>query len=105
MKCVSTVTCFINHKGKELGLIQLGRGFHQGDPISPYLFILCAEGLLCFLNDMEVKCLIHMCKIARGAPTLSHFFFADDSYLFFRADIQECRISNIACRFKPRDNR
>ena len=70
MKCVSTISYFTNHEGKELGSIQPERGLRQGDPISHYLFILCAEGLSCFLNDMELKGLIHGCKIARGAPTI-----------------------------------
>ena len=63
MKCVSTIRYFISHKGKDLGPIHLERGLHQGDPISPYLFIFCVEGLSCFLNDMEIKGLIHECKI------------------------------------------
>ena len=35
--------------------------------------------------------MLHGCKIDRGAPTISHLFFAHDSYLFFRANIDKCR--------------
>ena len=86
MKCVSTVRYFISHKSKDLGPIHPERGLHQGDPISPYLFIFCVEGLSCFLNDMEIKGLIHECRIARGEPPISQLFFA----LFFRANLHEC---------------
>ena len=63
MECVITINYFINHKGKELGPIQPERGLRQDDPISPYPFILCVEGLSCFLNDIELKGLIHRPKI------------------------------------------
>ncbi|XP_019197378.1 PREDICTED: uncharacterized protein LOC109191249 [Ipomoea nil] len=33
--------------------------------------------------------LIHGCRVARGAPPISHLFFADDSLLFFKANVQE----------------
>ncbi|XP_019167308.1 PREDICTED: uncharacterized protein LOC109163041 [Ipomoea nil] len=33
--------------------------------------------------------LIHGCRVARGAPPISHLFFADDSLLFFKATVQE----------------
>ncbi|XP_019188891.1 PREDICTED: uncharacterized protein LOC109183160 [Ipomoea nil] len=33
--------------------------------------------------------LIHGCRVARGAPPISHLFFADDNLLFFKANVQE----------------
>lgn len=45
MKCVQTVRYSFLQDGCEFGDIQPKRGIRQGDPISPYLYILCAEGL------------------------------------------------------------
>ena len=51
--CVSTVCYFVLHNGQELGPIIPHRGLRQGDPLSLYLFILCAEGLSALIHKKE----------------------------------------------------
>lgn len=50
MKCVSSVSYHIISDGNDIGPIVPGRGLRQGDPLSPYLFILCVEGLSALLR-------------------------------------------------------
>lgn len=89
MKCVTTVSyCFLR-EGKFFGDVQPQRGVRQGDPISPYLYILCAEGLTGLIRQYEDSGLLHGCKVARGAPSISHLLFADDCYFFFKATHME----------------
>ena len=45
MQCITSVTYAIRINGNPRGRIIPSRGIHQGDPLSPYLFLLCAEGL------------------------------------------------------------
>lgn len=78
--------------GKEIGPIIPKRGLRQGDPISPYLFLMCAEGLSAIIKRKVISGEIHGCKIAQRAPIISHLFFVNDCYLFFRATIEEARI-------------
>lgn len=57
--------------------------------MSPYLFILCAEGLSALIRQAEGRGELHGAKICWNAPIISHLLFADDSFLFFKATEEE----------------
>lgn len=89
---VSTVEYYILDEGEELGPIIPHRGLRQGDPLSPYLFILVMEGLSAMINKQETRGNIHGISISKGAPRVSHLLFADDCLLFFKANPLEFQV-------------
>jgi hypothetical protein len=89
MMCIETVDYSVLVNQESVGPIIPGRGLRQGDPLSPYLFILCAEGLSALIHQAEARGELHGAKICRNAPIISHLLFADDCFLFFRASEEE----------------
>lgn len=89
MNCVRTVFYSFRVNQEVSGPIKPSRGLRQGDPLSPYLFVLCAHGLSSMLSDYENRGLFRGVKIASSCPSVLHLFFADDSLIFFRATMEE----------------
>ncbi|KAK2398440.1 putative mitochondrial protein [Trifolium repens] len=83
--CVESVDYSVLVNGEKVGPVIPGRGLRQGDPLSPYLFILCAEGLSSLIDRAEATGDNTGTSICRGAPRVTHLLFADDCFLFFKA--------------------
>ena len=82
MKCVTTVSYSMKINGKPKGHIVPSRGIRQGDPLSPYLFLLCAEGLSALIKKEVENGRLGGVAVYRWGPKISHLFFADDSLIF-----------------------
>lgn len=82
MACISTLSYSVFINGAPKGSIVPERGLRQGHPLSPFLFILCAEVLSHMMSRAtETRSLMGI-KVATRAPAVNHLLFADDSLFF-----------------------
>ncbi|CAA7020953.1 unnamed protein product [Microthlaspi erraticum] len=88
--CISSVSYQVLLNGEAKGHINPTRGLRQGDPLSPFLFIILMEALVAQLKGAEEEGRITGLKIARNCPAISHLLFADDSLFFCKAEVQQC---------------
>jgi len=84
--CISSVSYKILLNGSPRGYIKPSRGIRQGDPISPFLFILCTDALVANLKDAEWHGRIQGLQISCASTSTSHLLFDDDSLFFCKAD-------------------
>ncbi|XP_074277936.1 uncharacterized protein LOC141601541 [Silene latifolia] len=84
-ECISTVSYRILINGEPSSVITPTCGLRQGDPLSPYLFIICMEVLSRQLARAEKMRMLTGLKISRYAPTVSHLFYADDALICCKA--------------------
>nr|KAJ0206565.1 hypothetical protein LSAT_V11C500248820 [Lactuca sativa] len=60
--------------------VSITKGVRQGDPPSPYLFIIAMEGLSVAIKSACDKGIFKGIQISGNGPSLSHLFYADDVF-------------------------
>lgn len=87
MRCVSSASFSVILNGETKGIINPSRGLRQGGPLSPYLFLLCSQGLSSLILAASRNNLVSGVSIARTVPKVTHLFFADDRLVFLKATL------------------
>ncbi|XP_024632727.1 uncharacterized protein [Medicago truncatula] len=100
MHCVSSANYSLLWNGNKMPPFKPTHGLRQGDPLSPYLFILCMEKLSVAIQDAVLQGSWEPIHIINDGPQISHLLFADDVLLFTKAKSSQLQfITNLFDRF------
>jgi len=92
MHCITTPTMHVLWNGRPTDAFNPSRVVRQGDPISPYIFVLCMERISQTICKLVDEGHWHAIKMSRRGPSLSHLFFADDLILFGTTDMEQIQL-------------
>ena len=85
MNCITSASFNVLWNGSKTKEFKPSHDKHQGDPLSPYIFVLYIEKLTYIIydaiNNKSWACL----KVGKNEPQISHLMFIHDLLLFGEA--------------------
>ncbi|KAL9667077.1 hypothetical protein QQ045_001424 [Rhodiola kirilowii] len=91
MICIKTVSYAVRVNDFVTEEVKPGRGIRQGDPLSPFLFLICSEWLNLKIMEYQRRRKLNGVKICGGAPEITHMLFTDDSIFFLCANMKNAK--------------
>ncbi|GAU46050.1 hypothetical protein TSUD_191210 [Trifolium subterraneum] len=85
MNCVTSVKSNVLWNGSRSDFFYPKCGVRQGDPMSPYLFVLCMDKLSHLIVEATNNEKWKPMRAGKTGPLISHLMFADDLLLFGQA--------------------
>ena len=86
--CISTAKFSVLVNGVPAGFFPSSKGLRQGDPLSPYLFVMGMEVLSTLIRRAVEGGFLSGCRIRGGGRQpvhISHLLFPDDTIVFCEA--------------------
>lgn len=90
--CITSVNMQILWEGSATREFLPSRGIRQGDPLSPYLFVICMEKLAHIIQEEVSRGDWKPIRLCKDGPPLSHLFFADDLILLSEASMDQVEV-------------
>ncbi|GKU91337.1 hypothetical protein SLEP1_g5224 [Rubroshorea leprosula] len=84
-ECLASSSVSILLNGSATREFKISKGLRQGDPLSPFLFLIIAEGLNGIINYAVEHNLFKGVAVGKGSLMITHLQFADDTILFEEA--------------------
>lgn len=92
MRCISSTSLQILWNGEPTDSFAPTRGIRQGDPLSPYIYVICMERLTHLIEQEVSLGAWRAVRASRNGPQLSNLAFADDLILFGEASIDQAKV-------------
>ncbi|GAA0170477.1 hypothetical protein LIER_43875 [Lithospermum erythrorhizon] len=89
MDYVELVSYSVLVNGQQFGFIQPGRGSREGNPLSPYLYIICTEGLISLLKGARSRGELKGISMGMIIELMNHLMFVEYTLLLRKATILE----------------
>ncbi|GJY46340.1 putative RNA-directed DNA polymerase, eukaryota, reverse transcriptase zinc-binding domain protein [Tanacetum coccineum] len=93
--CLKHSRASILVNGSPTSEFELSKGLRQGDPMSPFLFILAMEGLHAMVSKAVTTGLFKGASIGQGNISISHLLYADDA--IFVGEWSHTNAYNLIC--------
>ena len=92
--CISIASFLVLINGSPAGFFPSSKGLRQGDPLSPYLFVIGMEALSCLINRAVEGNYLSGNRIAVGRGedlVISHLLYADDTLIFCKSNKEQLK--------------
>lgn len=100
-ECLQSAWVSVLVNGSPTKEFQMQKGVRQGDPISPFLFIIAVEGLNWLFKRALNQGILNGLVIGNDGPVITHLQFADDTLVFCKANLEEVQVvKKILCDFE-----